>query len=185
MYGRVHCPIELMSHWRRMVGGALVIACSLSGCYIGRERDVTLEPIRFEHWQEQLHSMKGRIVVLDVWATWCVPCVERLPHMVHLYRRYKDRGVEFVSMGVDDVEDKVAVERARQILRQQHATFRNYLMNENIMQSFEKLGVQGIPDVMLYDRAGRLRYDLNGNDPNHHATTKDVDDDLSALIAGR
>jgi hypothetical protein len=90
--------------------------------------------------------------------------------MVSLYQRYKSRGVEFVSMSVDDREDKAAIERARQFLMRQKATFRNYLMDENIMQSFEKLGVQGIPDVMMYDRAGRLRYDLNGNDPNRQAT---------------
>jgi len=122
-------------------------------------------------------------VVVDVWATWCVPCVERFPHMVSLYQRYKNRGVEFVSMSVDDREDKAAIERARQFLIRQKATFRNYLMNENIMQSFEKLGVQGIPDVMMYDRAGRLRYDLNGNDPNRQATLTDVEDRLARLAA--
>lgn len=127
--------------------------------------------------------MKGRVVVVDVWATWCVPCVERFPHMVSLYQRYKNRGVEFVSMSVDDREDKAAIERARQFLIRQKATFRNYLMNENIMQSFEKLGVQGIPDVMMYDRAGRLRYDLNGNDPNRQATLTDVEDRLARLAA--
>ena len=127
--------------------------------------------------------MKGRIVVVDIWATWCVPCVERFPHMIALYRQYKDRGVEFVSMSVDDREDKAAVKRGRQFLQQQNAVFRNYLMDENIMQSFEKLDIQGVPDVLLYDRAGRLRYDLNGNDPNRQATLKDVEDSLSTLAA--
>jgi thiol-disulfide isomerase/thioredoxin len=144
---------------------------------------VRLEPIGFEQWQQRLHAMKGRLVVVDVWATWCVPCVERFPHMVSLYQRYKIRGVEFVSMSVDDREDKAAVERARQFLIRQKATFRNYLMDENIMQSFEKLRVQGIPDVMMYDRAGRLRYDLNGNDPNRQATLTDVEDGLATLAA--
>lgn len=166
-----------------MASATGLVLLTLFGCSIGCEREVALSPIRYEEWQKQLASMKGRVVVLDIWATWCVPCVERMPHMVQLYQQYKGRGVEFVSMSVDDVEDKAAVEHARQILRSQHATFTNYLMNENIMQSFEKLGVQGIPDVMLYDRKGRLRYDLNGNDPNHQATTKDIDDDLSVLVA--
>ncbi len=127
--------------------------------------------------------MKGRIVVVDVWATWCIPCVERFPYMVRLFHEYKDRGVEFVSISVDDREDKAAVERARQFVRKQQATFRNYLMNENIMESFEKLGVEGIPAVLIYDRAGRLRYNLNSNDPNHQATVKDVEDALAALAA--
>ena len=161
------------------MGSALLAVVVLAGCAPA----VRLEPIGFGQWQRQLHAMKGRVVVVDVWATWCVPCVERFPHMVSLYQRYKDRGVEFVSMSVDDREDKAAIERARQFLIRQKATFRNYLMDENIMQSFEKLGVQGIPDVMMYDRAGRLRYDLNGNDPNRQATLTDVEDRLARLAA--
>lgn len=165
------------------VAAALVGLCSLAGCANTGAQTVKFQPIRFEQWQRQLQSMKGHIVVVDVWATWCAPCIERFPHMVQLYDNYKDRGVEFVSMSVDDREDKAAVEQARQFIRRQKATFHNYLMDENIMQSFEKLGVQGIPDVFLYDRAGRLRYDLNGNDPNHQATLKDVDAALATLVA--
>jgi thiol-disulfide isomerase/thioredoxin len=155
----------------------------LAGCSRTGAQAVTLEPIRFEDWQRKLQSMKGRIVLVDVWATWCAPCIERFPHMVQLYKRYKGRGVQFVSMSVDDREDAAAVAKARQFVVQQDATFPNYLMDENIMQSFEKLGVQGIPAVFLYDRAGRRRYDLNGDDPNHQATLKDVDDALAALVA--
>jgi thiol-disulfide isomerase/thioredoxin len=158
---------------------AVIAGIALTGCAPA----VRLEPIGFQQWQDRLHAMKGRVVVLDVWATWCIPCIERFPHMVSLYQQYKNRGVEFVSMSVDDREDKAAVERARQFLIRQKAGFPNYLMDENIMQSFEKLGVQGIPDVMLYDRTGRLRYDLNGNDPNHQATLADVENGLATLVA--
>jgi thiol-disulfide isomerase/thioredoxin len=132
-----------------------------------------------------LASLKGNIVVVDLWATWCVPCIERFPHMVQLYNRYKNGGVTFVSMSVDDREDKQALETARQFLRKQNATFRNYLMNENISQSFEKLDIEGVPDVLVYDRTGRRRYALNGNDPNRQFTEKDVDDAVATLVAER
>ena len=167
-----------MRYWSAPAAVAAVVVCSLAGC----SRPATFEPIRFEQWEQQLRSMKGRIVVVDVWATWCAPCIERFPHMVALYNRYKDRGVEFVSMSVDDRDDKAAVERARLFVRRQKATFRNYLMDENIMQSFDRLGVQGIPAVFLYDRSGRKRYDLNGNDPYHQATLDDVDEALAKLV---
>ena len=165
------------------MGAAVLSLCCLAVCSRTRQQEVSFEPIRFDQWLQQLRSMKGQVVVLDVWATWCAPCIERFPHMVQLYNRYKSRGVEFVSMSVDDHEDNAAVEEARQFVRRQNATFRNYLMDENIMQAFEKLGVQGIPAVILYDRAGRRRYDLNGNDPNHQATLKDLDDALATLVA--
>jgi thiol-disulfide isomerase/thioredoxin len=148
-------------------------------------RPVTFEPVTFDQWQRELASLKGEIVVVDLWATWCEPCIERFPHMVQLYNRYKDAGVTFVSISVDDREDKQALETARQFLRRQNATFRNYLMNENISQSFEKLDIEGVPDVFVYDPAGRRRYALNGNDPNRQFTEKDVDDAVATLVAER
>jgi thiol-disulfide isomerase/thioredoxin len=169
-----------MRDWSAGIAGAAVLAALfLTGCAPA----VRLEPIGFARWQQQLQAMKGHVVLVDVWATWCVPCIERFPHVVSLYQQYRNRSVEFVSMDVDDREDKAAVERARQFLVRQKAVFRNYLMDENIMDSFDKLGVQGIPDVMLYDGSGRKRYDLNGNDPNRQATLKDVEDGLAALVA--
>ena len=159
------------------------VTLSLAGCANKTNQTIALEPVKFTDWQQHLQSMKGKVVVVDVWATWCAPCIERFPHMVQLHNQYKDKGVEFVSMSVDDREDKAAVDKARQFVIQQKAAFPNYLMDENIMQSFEKLGVQGIPDVFLYDRTGKLRYDLNGNDPNHQATVQDVDDTLAKLVA--
>ena len=56
-------------------------------------------------------------------------------------------------------------------------------MDEPIMQSFDELGVQGIPAVFLYDRTGPPRYDLNGNDPNHQATVQDIDHAVATLVA--
>lgn len=146
-------------------------------------QQVTLQPVPFERWKQELAALKGQIVVVDVWATWCAPCIERFPHMVQLQKEYKDQGVSFVSMSVDDREDKRAVESARQFLRKQNATFRNYLMDENILQAFEKLDVQGIPAVFIYDRTGRQRHYFNGNDPNHQFTQKEVDEALAALVA--
>ena len=170
---------------RRRLAAWGVLSCLLWLSCAGRPpaREVTLEPITFEQWKQELASLKGQIVVVDLWATWCAPCIERFPHMVRLYQRYKDPGVTFISMSVDDREDKRAVEDARQFLRKQNATFRNYLMDQNILQAFEKLDILGIPAVFLYDRGGRLRHNLNGNDPNHQFTQKDVEDALAALVA--
>jgi hypothetical protein len=74
-------------------------------------------------------------------------------------------------------------EMARRFLLQQHAIFRNYLMDENILDAFDKLGVQGIPAVFIYDRVGRQRYFLNADDPNHQFSTKDVDNAVAVLVS--
>lgn len=155
----------------------------LVGC-VSRPKpvDASLRPISFAQWKQELASLHGKIVVVDVWATWCAPCLERFPHIVELERQYRDADVVVVSMNVDNREDKPAVDAARQFLMQQNAKFRNYLMDENILDSFQDLSVQGIPAVLIYDPTGRQRYFLNADDPNHQFTAKDVDDALAGLV---
>lgn len=159
-------------------------ALLLEGCaFRPAPPKITLRPVHFNAWKQELASLRGSIVVVDVWATWCAPCLERFPHMIELSRRYQNQPVTFVSMNVDNRDDKAAIEAARQFLLKRNAIFRNYLMDENILDAFQELGVQGIPAVFIYDRTGRQRYFLNADDPNHQFTTKDVEDAVAALVS--
>ena len=161
------------------------VGCGSGARQVDTVRAIALRPVTFEQWQRELGLLRGKIVVADLWATWCEPCIERFPHMVQLYHQYRDRGVTFVSMSVDDREDKQALDTARKFLHKWDATFANYLMDENIGESFEKLDIEGVPDVFVYDAAGRRRYLLNGNDPTRQFTEKDVDDAVATLVGGR
>ncbi len=143
---------------------------------------VRLEPVTFEEFQRRLAALRGSIVVVDVWATWCDPCLRRFPRMVEMSRRYRDRGVRFISLSVDNREDRTAVEEARRFLVRQHAAFDNYLLDENILQAFEKLDLLGIPAVFIYDQSGRRRYKLTGDDPNRQFTEQDVEAAVVSLL---
>lgn len=189
MHGRVRDPLDspvgqasgLFGQARGLSHNLLLAAACLfvAGCH--RPPPITFQPVSFEEFQRRLGALRGHVVVVDVWATWCVPCIERFPRMVEMDRRYRDRGVRFVSLSVDNREDKAAVEEARRFLQKQNASFDNYLLDENILQAFEKLDILGIPAVFLYDRAGRRRYRLTGDDPNHQFTEKDIEQALSTL----
>jgi len=141
-----------------------------------------LQPITFETWQERLAEARGAITVVDFWATWCAPCLERFPHMVSLHKRYGESGVRFISMSLDDRDDEGAVEQARSFLVRQNAAFENYLMDENVTDAFQKLDLMSIPAVMIYGRDGRLRYKLTGDDPNRQFTNEDVDRAIEELL---
>ena len=143
----------------------------------------TLEPVSFESWQEELHSLQGQVVVVDMWATWCLPCIERFPHMVELATEFADQGVEFVSLCLDDRDDADGIELAREFLTEQKATFPNYLMDEVVTHAFEKLDLLGIPAVFIYGPDGVLRYRLTGDDPNNQYTDADVADAIEELLA--
>ena len=53
-----------------------------------------------------LADLKGKYVFVDIWATWCGPCLQQLPAMKELEEKYRDAGIEFVSISVDNDSDK-------------------------------------------------------------------------------
>jgi thiol-disulfide isomerase/thioredoxin len=145
--------------------------------------EVSLTPVTFEQWQQELAALEGRIVVVDMWATWCVPCVERFPKMVELYHQYSPRGVTFVSMSLDDREDAEAIAFAREFLGKQKAVFANYLMDEIVTEGFVKLDLLGIPAVFVYAPDGERRFKLTADDPYNQFTDEDVDSAIQELLA--
>lgn len=146
--------------------------------------EVALTPVTFEKWQQELESMKGSIVVVDLWATWCAPCVERFPKMVEMSERYADRGVRFVSLSLDDRDDESTIPQVTKFLQRNRATnMSNYLMDEIIPDAFEKLDLLGVPAVYVYDRDGQLARRLTGDDPNDQFTEEDVESTIEEMLA--
>jgi thiol-disulfide isomerase/thioredoxin len=146
---------------------------------------IILRPLTFAQWQQKLASYQGRIVVVDFWATWCAPCIERFPHMVKLHERYGRTGkVRFVSMSLDDKDDPDALRRAQEFLIKQKAAFDNFRMNEITPDAFEKLDLLGIPAVMIYDEDGKLRHKLTGDNPNRQYTNEDVEAAIKLMLSG-
>ena len=102
--------------------------------------------------------------------------------MVTMNAQYQDRGVQFVSMLLEDPEEPEAIERASQFLQKKQTPFDHYLMTENLMVSFEKLDLLGIPAVIIYDQQGQLRHRLTGDNPNDQFTENDIEAAIQKLL---
>lgn len=116
--------------------------------------------------QVDLQSLKGKVVLLDFWASWCGPCVRELPHIEKLHRDFKDKGL--VVLGLDN-ED---VEIAREFVKKNGYTFTT-LVDEGREVSM-KYGVSGIPQVFIIDREGKVRYHARGYGPGREVELRDA-----------
>ena len=158
--------------------------CSQGPPVKAKSETIVLRPVTFSQWQQNLASYRGQIVVVDFWATWCAPCVERFPHMVKLHEKYATTGkVRFVSMNLDDKDDPEAIRRAQDFLIKQKAAFDNFLMNEITPDAFEKLDLLSIPAVMIYDAGGQLKQKLTGDNPNKQYTSEDVETAIKQMLS--
>jgi len=99
----------------------------------------------------QLSALKGKVVLLDFWATWCPPCREEIPHFKELYDQYRGKGLEIIGVALDDGGEKDVAPFARknQI---------NYPLSVTGAQELGQRygGIRGIPTTFLIDKQGRI-----------------------------
>jgi thiol-disulfide isomerase/thioredoxin len=97
----------------------------------------------------QLSSYRGKVVLLDFWATWCVPCREEIPHFVELQQRYGDRGLQIIGVSMDDSPEPV-----RDFYQQFHM---NYPVVMGTAKTGELYGgVLGLPIAFVIGKDGLI-----------------------------
>jgi peroxiredoxin len=98
----------------------------------------------------RLADLRGQVVFLNFWATWCPPCLEEMPSMERLHRRYGEQGLVVLAVSVDVEGARVVVP----FLKEHGLTFPVGL--DPRMSLAERYGVRALPSTFLVDREGRL-----------------------------
>lgn len=105
----------------------------------------------FDSGRFDLEAHKKNVVVVNFWASWCVPCREEAPLLEAAWRAYRDRGVVFVGVNFQDQESA-----ARQFIQEFGLTFPNGPdQGSRIAVDY---GVYGIPELFFVDGSGRITY---------------------------
>jgi thiol-disulfide isomerase/thioredoxin len=107
--------------------------------------DVTGKPLSVAQY-------KGKVVMLDFWATWCGPCRAELPNVIATYAKYHDQGFEIIGVSLD--EDKDAMVKYTQENKMTWPQYFDGLRWENKLAG--KYGIEAIPATILIDAQGKI-----------------------------
>ncbi|MFQ5818143.1 MAG: redoxin domain-containing protein [Terriglobia bacterium] len=100
----------------------------------------------------RLRDFQGKVLVINFWATWCLPCKLEIPFFNQVYNEYRDRGVEFIAISVDaggwkDIEA---------FQKEVPLAYPVVLADEDAVNAFG--GLAGLPVTIFVDRQGRIVY---------------------------
>lgn len=112
--------------------------------------------VSFEGRDLSLDAMKGKTLVINFFASWCGPCKEEAPALQKAYLAFKDLGVEFIGIAVDDTE-----ENARKFIKEYNITFPAGRDATGEISKAYKL--YGIPDTFIIGKDGQFKYAHVGN----------------------
>ncbi len=98
-----------------------------------------------------LSDFKGKVVILDFWATWCPPCVVEIPHFIELYKQYKDQGFAMVGISLD----REGIGVVESFARKYQVNYLILMADSQVANAYG--GITGIPTTFVIDPAGNIR----------------------------
>lgn len=163
-----------------MLGSALLATLLFTGPLQATEEglpapDFTLPGVRENETAVTLSDMRGDIVYVDFWASWCAPCLRSLPEVNTLYEQYKDQGFSVVAITIDD-----PVEDALDFLLDLETPLAYHVVLDKTAEIMDQYAVVGMPTSFLIDRKGVVRMVHKGF---REGDTQLLEQKLTALLA--
>jgi len=95
-------------------------------------------------------SLRGQVVLVDCWATWCFYCVEEMPELVEFYHRYHDQGLVLIGL-TQEVGDELP--QVRSYVASVDGL--DWPIGYGAMIALDMMGIEAVPTYVLYDRSGK------------------------------
>jgi len=144
---------------------SLSFAIFLSGCSLISESNeaasnkpiaVPTEPLMTTSVQKSLESYRGKVVILDFWATWCPPCRAEIPGFVRLQDQYRSQGLEIIGVSIDPISGRgPGASAVAPFMKSYGINYAIWMVNDpTAIAGFDVS--QGIPTTYIINREGRV-----------------------------
>src|SRR6476619_559483 len=109
------------------------------------ETDINGKPVSVANY-------KGKVVLVDFWATWCGPCVAELPNVLKAYQKYHDKGFEILGISLDQDKEKLTG-----FTKEKNMTWQQYFDGKGWQSKLgAKYGINSMPATFLLDKDGKI-----------------------------
>ena len=129
-----------------------------------------LKQIKLAELNTLLEKNKGKVVILDLWATWCPPCSKEIPGFINLYNKYKDKGLEIIGVSFDEN----GLEVVPPFMKKFGINYPIYLDGGDIAPAYD---LQAYPTTIIYGKDGKVA--------NKHVgflSEKEFEDEINNLL---
>jgi len=142
----------------RLLLAATLSVLPLAGCITSDNHKISISPtpVAVSSVQAGLTDFKGKVVILDFWATWCGPCRMEIPDFVKLQAKYRDKGLEIIGVSIDPIAQQGGGEPAvGPFMKNNNINYTVWTVhNEEALRGYDV--TRGIPTTYVIDRQGNI-----------------------------
>ena len=155
-----HCNHQQrISRARKLILAAFASAVALAGCSMpesGGKIAISPTPVLTSNVQDSLDAFKGKVVILDFWATWCGPCRMEIPGFIKLQEKYRDKGLEVIGVSIDPIATQGGGAPAvGPFIKSNGINYTIWMVNSaDAMRGYDVS--RGIPTTYVIDRKGGI-----------------------------
>lgn len=123
-----------------------------------------VEPLNAAEFRQLLAQHQGKVILVNLWATWCAPCLKELPELAKLQQQYREKGLVVLAISLDEPE--LLDTQVKRLARERAAGLATYLQIEPSTDKFvsvvDKAWAEIMPTNYLLDRTGKVQAKLTG-----------------------
>ncbi len=127
------------------------------------QQNPTVASINESGLQDLIDNRKGKVLLLNIWATWCIPCRKEIPDLIRLSNNYKN-SIDVVGISIDYPED--LTQKILPFLKKNNVTYANYISafrkDEDLINFLNKNWSGAIPASFIYNPEGTLLHFIEG-----------------------